>query len=47
MSGVINGRELCRVCGRGVYVMCQRGTGLCGELCRKREAGELPARGAT
>lgn len=34
--------EKCKICGKPVETMAQKGTGLCGDLCRKRDTGELP-----
>ena len=31
----------CEKCGRDITVMCFKGTGVCGELCRKLRAGEI------
>jgi hypothetical protein len=29
--------ETCRVCGKPVETMAQKGTGLCGQVCERRE----------
>lgn len=29
--------NVCRVCTNQIEVMCRKGTGLCGEICEKRE----------
>lgn len=34
--------ESCRVCGRSVEVMCQRGTGYCSELCADKAEATCP-----
>lgn len=33
--------DACEKCGRPILVMAFKGTGVCGELCRKLRAGEI------
>lgn len=33
--------DVCRMDGRQIQVMSFKGTGVCSELCRKKDAGEI------
>jgi hypothetical protein len=33
----------CRMCGRPIHILINQGTGICCEMCRKIETGELSA----
>jgi hypothetical protein len=38
---ISDGKEHCSECGREVKVMTFKGTGVCGEICRKLNDGEI------